>query len=128
MNVNFRSMDDNDLPSEHEFNNIPALELVADADNADALRRQLILPPALPVAPTRDIPDPEPPPDTDAPLPDPFIPEAADPHNKIGSTYDELHVTIFVLYVVPVEYITYLVVSASDFIVRIGSFRDERVR
>ena len=30
------------------------------------------------------------------------------------------------LYVVLVEYITYLVVSASDFIVRIGSFGDER--
>ena len=39
------------LPSEQEFNNIPTLELVADADNADALRRQLILPPALPIAP-----------------------------------------------------------------------------
>ena len=44
-----------------------------------------------------------------------------------GLNYDELHVTIFVLYVVPVEYITYLVVSASDFIVGIGSLRDERV-
>ena len=51
MNVNFHSVDDNDLPSEQELNNIPTLELVADADNADALRRQLILPPALPVAP-----------------------------------------------------------------------------
>ena len=45
-----------------------------------------------------------------------------------GLNHDELHVTIFVLYVVPVEYITYLVVSASDFIVGIGSLRDERVR
>ena len=44
-----------------------------------------------------------------------------------GLNHDELHVTIFVLYVVPVGYITYLVVSASDFIVGIGSFRDERV-
>ena len=58
MNVKFHSVDDNDLPSEQEFNNIPALELVADADNADALRRQLILPPALPVAPTPDTPHP----------------------------------------------------------------------
>ena len=32
--VNFHSVDDNDLPSEQEFNNIPTLELVADADNA----------------------------------------------------------------------------------------------
>ena len=68
MNVNFHSVDDNDLPSEQEFNNIPALELAADADNADALRRQLILPPALPVAHTPNIPDPEPPPDTELPL------------------------------------------------------------
>ena len=72
------------VPSEQEFNNIPTLELVADADNADALRRQLILPPALPIAPTTDTPDPEPPPDTDIPLPDPFIPETPDPHNEIG--------------------------------------------
>ena len=72
--VNFYSIDDNDPPSEEEFNNIPTLELVADADNADALRRQLILPPALPVAPTPDIPD--------IPLPDPFIPEAPDPPMK----------------------------------------------
>ena len=48
MNVKFHSLDDNDLPSEQEFKYIPALELVADADNADALRHQLILPPALP--------------------------------------------------------------------------------
>ena len=34
-----------------------------------------------------------------------------------GLNHDELHITILVLYVVPVEYITYLVVSASDFIV-----------
>ena len=75
MNVNFHSVNDNDLPAEQEFNNIPTRELVADADNAGALRRQLILPPALPIAPTTDTPDPEPPPDTDIPLPDPFIPE-----------------------------------------------------
>ena len=53
MNFNFHSVDDNNLPSEQEFNNIPTLELLADADNADALRRQLILPPALPIALTR---------------------------------------------------------------------------
>ena len=68
MNVNFYSVDDTDLSSEQEFNNIPTLELVADADNADALRRHLILPPTLPIAPTTDIPDPEPPPDTELPL------------------------------------------------------------
>ena len=67
MNVNFHSVDNNHLPSEQEFNNIPTLELVANADNADALRRQLILHPALPVDPTIDTPDPEPPPDTDVP-------------------------------------------------------------
>ena len=37
MNVNFHSVDDNDLPSEQEFNSIPALELVPDVNNADAL-------------------------------------------------------------------------------------------
>ena len=78
------NVDDNDLPSEQEFNNIPTLELVVDAYNADALRRQLILPPALPVAPTTDTPD------TDIPLPGPFIPETPDLHNEIGSTYDEV--------------------------------------
>ena len=67
MNVNFYSVDDTDLPSEQEFNKIPAQKQVADADNADALRRQLILPPAIPIAPTTDIPDPEPPPDTEIP-------------------------------------------------------------
>ena len=90
MNVNFHSINDNDLPSEQEFNNIPTLELVADADNADALRRQLILRPALPIAPTTDTPDPEPPPDIDVPLADSFIPETSDPPNEIGSTYDEV--------------------------------------
>ena len=35
-------------------------------------------------------PDPEPPPDIDVPIPDPFIPETPDPHNDIGSTYDEV--------------------------------------
>ena len=83
MNVNFHSVDDNDLPSEQEFNNIPTLELVADADNADAPRRQLILPPALPIAPTPNTPDSEPPPDTDIQLPDLFIPEAPDPHKFV---------------------------------------------
>ena len=58
MNVNFHSVDDNDLPSAQEFSKIPVLELVADADNADALRRQLILPPALPVSLPHDVPDP----------------------------------------------------------------------
>ena len=90
MNANFHSIDETDPPSQQEFNNIPALELVAEADNVDALRCLLILPPALPVAPTPDIPDPEPPPDTDILLPDPFIPEAPDPHNEIGSTSNEV--------------------------------------
>ena len=47
MNINFRSELDSDLPTEAEFNSIPSLELVADEDNADALRRQLILAPAI---------------------------------------------------------------------------------
>ena len=44
MNINFRSELESGLPTEAEFNSIPSLELVADEDNADALRRQLILP------------------------------------------------------------------------------------
>ena len=47
MNINFRSELESDLPTEAEFNSIPSLELVADEDNADALRRQLILAPAI---------------------------------------------------------------------------------
>ena len=47
MNVNFRSELKSNLPTAAEFNSIPSLELVADEDNADALRRQLILAPAI---------------------------------------------------------------------------------
>ena len=47
MNINFRSELESDLPTEAEFNSIPSLELVADEDNADALRRQLILASAI---------------------------------------------------------------------------------
>ena len=36
-----------DLPTIGEFNSIPSLELVHDEDNADALRRQLIMSPAI---------------------------------------------------------------------------------
>ena len=52
MNINFRS----DLPTEAEFNSIPSLELVADEDNADALRGQLILAPAIQEEPLPDVP------------------------------------------------------------------------
>ena len=52
MNINFRS----DLPTEADFNSIPSLELVADEDNADALRGQLILAPAIQEEPVPDVP------------------------------------------------------------------------
>ena len=44
--INFKSELENDLPTIGEFNKIPSLELVHDEDNADALRRQLIMSPA----------------------------------------------------------------------------------
>ena len=47
---------------------------------------------------------------------------------SLDNTITIQNIFIFELYVVPVEYITYLVVNASDFIVGIGSLRDERVR
>ena len=56
MNINFRSELESDLPTEAEFNSIPSLELVADEDNADALRRQLTLAPAIQEEPVPDIP------------------------------------------------------------------------
>ena len=56
MNINFRSELESDLPTEVEFNSIPSLELVADEDKADALRRQLILAPAIQEEPVPDIP------------------------------------------------------------------------
>ena len=56
MNINFRSELESDLPTEAEFNSIPSLELVADEDNADAPRRQLILAPAIQEDPVLDIP------------------------------------------------------------------------
>ena len=59
MNINFRSELDSDLPTEAEFNSIPSLELVADEDNADALRRQLILAPAIQEEPVPDSPSRE---------------------------------------------------------------------
>ena len=46
MNISFRSELESDLPTEADFHSIPSLELAADEDNADALRRQLILAPA----------------------------------------------------------------------------------
>ena len=51
MNINFRSEIESDLPTEAEFNSIPSLE-----DNADALRRQLILAPAIQDEPVPAIP------------------------------------------------------------------------
>ena len=66
-----------------EFNSIPSLELVHDQDNADALRRQLIMSPA-----NQEVTVPIP---TDTPVPpvtkssiltsDPHLPSDADIYN-----------------------------------------------
>ena len=76
-----------------EFISIPSLELVHDQDNADALRRQLIMSPA-----TQEVTVPIP---TDTPVPpvttssiltsDPHLPSDADIYNDdtIGTKYDE---------------------------------------
>ena len=45
--INFKSELEKDLPTVGEFISIPSLELVHDEDNADALRRQLIMSPAI---------------------------------------------------------------------------------
>ena len=105
MNINFRSELKSDLPTEAEFNSIPSLELVADEDNADALRRQLILAPAIQEEPVPDIPPapvitPDPDhmihheddidiiPDIDT---DPYLPEEPDKDddNDIGNKFDK---------------------------------------
>ena len=59
LTINFKSDLEKDLPTLKEFNSIPSLELVHDQDNADALRRQLIMSPAIQevtVPPTTDAP------------------------------------------------------------------------
>ena len=104
MNINFRSELESDLPTEAEFNSIPSLELVADEDNADALRCQLILAPAIQEETVPDIPPapvitPDPDhmihheddidiiPDIDT---DPYLPEEPDKYNDndIGNKFD----------------------------------------
>ena len=84
---------DKDLPTLEKFNSNSSLELVHDQDNADALRRQLIMSPATQEV-TVHIP-------TDAPSPpvtlsdiltsDPHLPSNADIYNDdtIGTKYDE---------------------------------------
>ena len=47
LTINFKSDLEIDLLTLGEFNSIPSLELVNDQDNADALRRQLIMSPAI---------------------------------------------------------------------------------
>ena len=104
MNINFRSELESDLPTEAELNSFPSLELVADEDNADALRRQLILAPAIQEEPIPNIPPapviPHDPdhvmhheydidiiPDIDT---DPYLPEEPDKYNdnNIGNKFD----------------------------------------
>ena len=62
--INFKSDLEKDLPTIGEFNNIPSLELVHDEDNSDALRRQLIMSPAIQEV-TCDNPNDVPKPDVD---------------------------------------------------------------
>ena len=108
MNVNFRSELESDLPTEAEFNSIPSLELVAHEDNADALRRQLIIAPAIQEEPVPDIPPaPVIHPDPDHMIhheddidiisdidTDPYLPEESDKYeyndndNDIGNKFD----------------------------------------
>ena len=78
-------------------NSIPSLELVHDQDNADALRRQLIMSPAIQevtVPPTTDAPRPHVGHSDASSIPpaDPYLPPAdADVYNDadIGTKYDE---------------------------------------
>ena len=61
LTINFKADLEKDLPTLGEFNSIPSVELVHDQDNADALRRQLIMSPAIQevtVPPTTDVPTP----------------------------------------------------------------------
>ena len=102
MSINFRFELESNLPTEAEFNSISSLELVADEDNADALRRQLILAPTIQEEPVPDIPPaPVIPPDPDHTIhheddigiipdidPDPYLPEELDKYNDIGNKFD----------------------------------------
>ena len=61
LTINFKSDLEKDLPTLGEFNSMPSLELVYDQNNADALRRQLIMSPAIQevtVPPTTNAPAP----------------------------------------------------------------------
>ena len=94
--MNFKSDLEKDLPILGEFNNIPSLELVHDQDNADALRRQLIMSPATEDVTVPDLTNvPTPPVETSAapslPTSDPYLPSDADVYNDadIGNKYDE---------------------------------------
>ena len=93
---NFKSDLEKDLPTLGEFSSIPSLELVHDEDNADTLRRQLIMSPAIQEVTV--------PPTIDAPTPhvvtsaashmltsDPYLPSDADLYKDadIGTKYDE---------------------------------------
>ena len=69
MNINFRFELESDLPTDAEINSIPSVELVADEDNANDLRRQLIIASAIQEEPAPDIP----PAPVIPPNPDPFV-------------------------------------------------------
>ena len=96
LTINFKSDLEIDLPTQGEFNSIPSLELVHDQDNADALRRQLIMSPAIQevtVPPTTNAPAPPVgPSEASSTIPtDLYLPSDADVYNDatIGTKYDE---------------------------------------
>ena len=47
LTINFKSDLEKDLPTVGEFNSISSLKLVHDEDSSDAVRRQLIMAPAI---------------------------------------------------------------------------------
>ena len=104
MNINFRSELECDLTTEADINSIPSLELVEDEDNADTLRRHLILAPAIQEESVPDIPPaPVIPLDPDHMIhdeddidiitdidPDPYLPDEPDKYNDndVGNKFD----------------------------------------
>ena len=86
LTINFKSDLEKDLPTLGDFNSIPFLELVHDQDNADALRRQLIMSSATQEVTVPDLTDaPAPPVQTSAapslPTSDPYLPSDVDVYN-----------------------------------------------
>ena len=96
LTINFKSELEKDLPTIGEFNSIPSLELVHDEDNADTLRRQLIMSPVTQDVNTNNSSDVHTP-DVETPTlapehtSDPHLPSDATEYNdaEIGTEYGE---------------------------------------